>query len=107
MNGKLLKVKDVQKRLNISRDKAYALVKLNSFPSFQIDATYYTPEDRLEEWISKVEEEVATAEPVEEKVEQYLQVDPIEVEIGYGLISLVDEKQGGSLFQKISSTFLT
>ena len=42
--------------------------------------------------------------PPEEKVEQYLQVDPIEVEIGYGLISLVDEKQGGNLFQKISST---
>ena len=44
------------------------------------------------------------AEPVEEKVEEYLQVDPIEVEIGYGLISLVDENQGGNLFQKIAST---
>ncbi|MCL5030694.1 MAG: flagellar biosynthesis protein FlhA [Bacteroidetes bacterium] len=44
------------------------------------------------------------AVPVEEKVEQYLQVDPVEIEIGYGLISLVDEKQGGNLFQKISST---
>lgn len=42
--------------------------------------------------------------PVEEKVEQYLQVDPVEIEIGYGLISLVDEKQGGNLFQKISAT---
>lgn len=51
-----------------------------------------------------VEEEVITSEPTEEKVEQYLQVDPIEVEIGYGLIGLVDEKQGGNLFQKISST---
>ena len=40
----------------------------------------------------------------EEKVEQYLQVDPIEIEIGYGLIGLVDEKQGGNLFQKIAST---
>ncbi len=49
-------------------------------------------------------EEVITPAPSEEKVEQYLQVDPIEVEIGYGLISLVDEKQGGNLFQKISST---
>lgn len=49
-------------------------------------------------------QETKAAEPVEEKVEQYLQVDPIEVEIGYGLISLVDEKQGGNLFQKISST---
>ncbi len=40
----------------------------------------------------------------EEAVEQYLQVDPIEIEIGYGLIGLVDEKQGGNLFQKIAST---
>lgn len=49
-------------------------------------------------------EETAPEEPVEEKVEQYLQVDPIEIEIGYGLITLVDESQGGNLFQKISST---
>ncbi|MBI5730121.1 MAG: flagellar biosynthesis protein FlhA [Ignavibacteriales bacterium] len=53
---------------------------------------------------ASVEQEVMTSEPLEEKVEQYLQVDPIEVEIGYGLIGLVDEKQGGNLFQKISST---
>lgn len=44
------------------------------------------------------------SEPTEEKIEQYLQVDPIEIEIGYGLISLVDENQGGNLFQKIAST---
>ncbi len=55
------------------------------------------------------EEEVeATEEPVEEETEEnfekYLQVDPIEVEIGYGLISLVDENQGGDLFQKIAAT---
>lgn len=52
-------------------------------------------------------EEITVAEetkPKEEKVEEYLQVDPIEIEIGYGLISLVDESQGGNLFQKISST---
>ncbi len=50
------------------------------------------------------ETQVVESEPDEEKVEQYLQVDPVEIEIGYGLISLVDEKQGGNLFQKISST---
>ena len=44
------------------------------------------------------------APAMEDKVEQYLQVDPIEIEIGYGLISLVDENQGGNLFQKIAST---
>ncbi len=53
-------------------------------------------------------EEPETAAPAlssgEERVEEYLTVDPIEIEIGYGLISLVDEQQGGNLFQKISST---
>jgi flagellar biosynthesis protein FlhA len=53
----------------------------------------------------QAEQEVIQAEePKEEKVEQYLQVDPIEIEIGYGLITLVDEKQGGELFKKIAST---
>ena len=51
-----------------------------------------------------VEEEIVSSEKGEEVVEQYLQVDPIEIEIGYGLISLVDESQGGNLFNKISTT---
>ncbi|MCE1190493.1 MAG: flagellar biosynthesis protein FlhA [Ignavibacteria bacterium] len=57
--------------------------------------------------VVKTEEKpVETAEPEvhEDRVEEYLTVDPIEIEIGYGLISLVDESQGGNLFQKISST---
>ncbi len=48
--------------------------------------------------------EEAVEEETEENFEKYLQVDPIEVEIGYGLISLVDEDQGGDLFQKIAAT---
>jgi flagellar biosynthesis protein FlhA len=51
-----------------------------------------------------IEEEIVSNEKGEEVVEQYLQVDPIEIEIGYGLISLVDESQGGNLFNKISTT---
>ncbi len=39
----------------------------------------------------------------EDKIEDYLQVDPLEVEIGYGLISLVDESQGGDLFTRITN----
>jgi flagellar biosynthesis protein FlhA len=70
----------------ITGGSAYVLNKKKSLP-----APIETPEEII-------------AEPTEEKVEQYLQVDPIEVEIGYGLISLVDENQGGNLFQKISST---
>jgi len=66
--------------------------------------SYVSRRNQINVISEKTAEEVMIAEPVEEKVEQYLQVDPIEVEIGYGLISLVDEKQGGNLFQKISST---
>lgn len=54
--------------------------------------------------ISEKEQEPIETEDKEEKIEGYLQVDPVEVEIGYGLISLVDDSQGGYLFQKISST---
>lgn len=38
-----------------------------------------------------------------EQIEDFLQVDPLEVEIGYGLISLVDEAQGGDLFNRITN----
>ncbi len=67
-------------------------------------ASFFVTKLKVTEEIPESEEEVVAPEPVEEKVEEYLQVDPIEVEIGYGLISLVDENQGGNLFQKISST---
>lgn len=66
-------------------------------------SSYMSKKKKKEEEVAPVVEEQAE-EPQEEKVEQYLQVDPIEIEIGYGLISLVDEKQGGNLFQKIAST---
>ncbi len=64
---------------------------------------YFLKQKKVKTAVQTEVQEVETA-PVEEKVEQYLQVDPVEIEIGYGLISLVDEKQGGNLFQKISST---
>lgn len=38
----------------------------------------------------------------EERVEDYLHVDPMELEIGYGLIQLVDASQGGDLLDRIS-----
>jgi len=64
----------------------------------------YFTKKRKTEAKSSTEPQEVEAVPVEEHVEQYLQVDPVEIEIGYGLISLVDEKQGGNLFQKIAST---
>ena len=58
-------------------------------------------------FIGKKEERRKAAEPKpivkgEEKVEEYLHVDPMELEIGYGLIPLVDIKQGGDLLDRIT-----
>ncbi len=51
------------------------------------------------------EQEAAQAEVEEikkpENVFSLLHIDPIELEIGYGLISLVDEKQGGDLLERV------
>lgn len=46
----------------------------------------------------------ATAEsskPPEERIEDYLTIDPMEVEIGVGLIRLADPKRGGDLLERI------
>ena len=40
--------------------------------------------------------------PKEERVEDFLHVDPMELEIGYGLIPIVDVKQGGDLLDRIT-----
>ncbi|MCX6147213.1 MAG: flagellar biosynthesis protein FlhA, partial [Candidatus Kapabacteria bacterium] len=51
--------------------------------------------------------ELSTAEkatePVEQPVEELLRVDPVEIELGYSLISLVDETQGGDVFKRITN----
>jgi len=46
--------------------------------------------------------EEAAALPKEEKIEDYLLVDQMELEIGYGLIPLVDVNQGGDLLERIT-----
>lgn len=46
------------------------------------------------------EEEEAPPEP--ERVERLLEVDPMEIEIGYALIPVVDAQQGGDLLNRIS-----
>lgn len=39
--------------------------------------------------------------PVEDRIEDYLAVDPMEVEVGVGLIRLADPKRGGDLLERI------
>ncbi len=49
------------------------------------------------------QDEVAPTTPEEQSVEDLLKVDPIELELGYSLISLVDETQGGDVFKRITN----
>jgi flagellar biosynthesis protein FlhA len=60
---------------------------------------------RKEHELEELEEQQGEAElpPPSEEIESYLQVDPLELEIGYNLISLVDSDQGGDLFERITS----
>jgi flagellar biosynthesis protein FlhA len=39
--------------------------------------------------------------PAEERIEDYLMVDPMEIEIGVGVIRLADPKRGGDLLQRV------
>lgn len=48
-------------------------------------------------------EDEATQPIAEEKIEDFLQIDPMEIEISYGLIPLVDADEGGDLLQKITT----
>ncbi len=41
--------------------------------------------------------------PQQERIEKYLAPDPMELEVGYGLIKLVDRKQGGDLLDRITN----
>lgn len=49
----LLTVKELQKNLNIGRDKAYSLMHAKSFPSIKIGGRYYVQELALQEWLLK------------------------------------------------------
>ncbi|MEO1235790.1 MAG: flagellar biosynthesis protein FlhA [Planctomycetota bacterium] len=52
------------------------------------------------EAVETAEKEKAAAEPA--PIEQALGVDTLELEVGYGLVRLVDTKQGGDLLERIT-----
>lgn len=51
---------------------------------------------------AKEAEEQAASAPPQERVADYLYLDPLEIEIGYGLIPIVDTNQGGDLLERIT-----
>jgi len=58
--------------------------------------------DRLAAEVAMLEPEVEEGAPTIENVKNLLPLDVLELEIGYGLISLVDEEQGGDLLKRVS-----
>jgi len=50
---------------------------------------------------SEAEAKAHETKPPEERIEDYLAVDPMEIEIGVALIRLADPKRGGDLLQRI------
>ncbi|MFC1513516.1 flagellar biosynthesis protein FlhA [candidate division KSB1 bacterium] len=63
---------------------------------------YFSSKEKIQK-VKKEAEEVELPPEPEEKIEHYLQVDPLELEIGYGLIPLVDVEQGGDLLGRIKT----
>ncbi len=47
------------------------------------------------------EKKAEAAKPTEQRVEDYLTVDPMEIEIGVGLIRLADARRGGDLLERV------
>ncbi len=67
--------------------------------AWQIQRTQKAEIIEEEERAREAEEEVP---PEPEKVESLLEVDPMEIEIGFSLIPLVDSEQGGDLLDRVS-----
>ena len=69
---------------------------------------YYRNKAVQKEANEQLREQMIDADKVVEKpeeapVEELLRVDPVEIELGYSLIALVDEAQGGDVFKRISN----
>ena len=54
-----------------------------------------------EKEVAAEEAEKEKAAPAEERIEDFLTVDPMELEVGVGLIRLADPKRGGDLLERI------
>jgi len=66
-------------------------------------SVYLVNRNKVATDIKEIEQKKETSEVGPEPVEHLLFIDPLEVEVGYGLISLVDREQGGELLDRVRS----
>ncbi len=67
---------------------------------------YFTKQSKKKQKMAadkEVSDKAAAATKEPEKVEKLLEVDTMSLEIGYGLVKLVDPKRGGDLLERISN----
>lgn len=76
------------------------LAAMLGFVAYRITFGTKVKAKEAEEKARKAQE--AAPPPREERIEDYLLVDQMELEIGYGLIPLVDVNQGGDLLERIT-----
>ncbi|HEY4308116.1 MAG TPA: flagellar biosynthesis protein FlhA [Pirellulales bacterium] len=62
---------------------------------------YVLTRNRRRETEAAAVQQAAEVKKVEPRVEQYLAIDPLEIEIGIGLIRLADSKRGGDLLPRV------
>lgn len=83
-----------------------ALTPLPKPPLIMLMATCYIVATMLKKHRSTVAAEIAAAKakPADgDRIEKHLAPDPMELNVGYGLIRLVDRKQGGDLLDRITN----
>jgi len=54
VNGSLLSLDDVQKILNIGRNKTYELIRTNTIPSFKIGREWRVTKEALDKYIESL-----------------------------------------------------
>ncbi len=81
----------------------FAMLALSSgtLAYFRLQTEKREKEEKAQTELLQTED--AKKEKEEVPVEDLLKIDPVEVELGYGLIQLVDESQGGDVFKRITN----
>lgn len=49
----MITVQDIMSHLNISKNTAYKLIKLDTFPKIRIGRTYAIPANEYKKWVTK------------------------------------------------------
>jgi flagellar biosynthesis protein FlhA len=64
---------------------------------------FYLNKSQLSAAVKKVAEQKTREKAKPEKIESHLSVDPLELQVGFGLVRLIDRTRGGDMLDRIAS----